>query len=174
MSVPTRPSIQRRSIMTTLVAYYSAEGYTKRVAETIADATGADLFEIIPADPYTDTDLDWRDANSRVVREHDDPTLRETPLDSAAVPDWDSYDTVLIGYPIWWGIAAWPVNGFVTDNDFAGKTVVPFCTSASSPLGDSDTRLAALADAGDWRPGHRFQSAVSDNDVRKWVESLGI
>ena len=95
----------------TLVVYYSASGNTKRVAEDIAEAADADLFEITPTEVYTSDDLNWRDADSRVSREHDDESLRDVPLTTTEVPNWDAYDTVFLGYPIWWGGAAWPVNG---------------------------------------------------------------
>lgn len=88
------------------------------------------------------------------------------------VDDWQDVDTVYIGYPVWWGIAAWPVNTFVEANDFTGKTVIPFCTSASSGLGESGELLAELADTGDWQEGMRFRSSVSEEDVTAWVESL--
>ena len=116
----------------TLVVYYSASGNTKDVAEKIAKIAEADLFEIEPVEPYTDEDLDWTDDDSRVSREHDDESLRDVELVSTTVDNWDSYDTVYIGYPIWWGIAAWPVDNFVKENDFTGKTVIPFCTAATS------------------------------------------
>ena len=96
----------------TLVVYYSASGNTERVAKDIAEAAGADLFEIVPTEVYTSDDLDWTNPDSRVSREHDDESLRDVPLTTTEVPDWDSYDTVFIGYPIWWGIAAWPVDTF--------------------------------------------------------------
>lgn len=112
-----------------LVVYFSATGSTKRVAESIAGAVGADLFELTPAEPYTDEDLDWTVSGSRVNLEHDDESLRDITLTSTEVPNWDSYETVFIGYPIWWGIAAWPVDSFVKANDFTGKTVIPFATS---------------------------------------------
>ncbi|OZG67547.1 flavodoxin [Bifidobacterium eulemuris] len=159
---------------TVLVAYYSATGTTAAVAEQIAAATGGDLFEIEAADPYSDDDLDWTDNDSRVSREHDDPDSRDVELVSAAVDGWDSYDVVFIGYPIWWGIAAWPTSSFVVANDFTGKTVVPFCTSSSSGLGSSGTQLAELAGTGDWLEGQRFGSSTSDDDVRSWVEGLGL
>lgn len=157
-----------------LVAYYSASGTTRGVAEKIADAAGADLFEITPAEPYTDADLDWTDDNSRVTREHEDESLRDVELETITPDNWDSYDTVLIGYPIWWGIAAWPVDNFVSGNDFSGKTVIPFCTSASSGIGSSGELLAALADTGDWQEGHRFSGSVSDADIMDWAASLGL
>lgn len=157
-----------------LVVYYSASGNTERVAKDIADAAGADLFEITPTEVYTDDDLNWRNSDSRVSREHDDEFLRDVPLTTTEVPDWDSYDTVFIGYPIWWGIAAWPVDSFIEANDFTGKTVVPFCTSASSGLGESDRLLAEMAGTGNWLEGRRFSSSVSAEDVQTWLESLGL
>lgn len=158
----------------TLVVYYSASGNTARVAQDIANAAGADLFEIVPEEPYTDADLDWTDDNSRVSREHDDESLRDVPLATAEVPDWDSYDTVFIGYPIWWGIAAWPTDSFVKANDFTGKTVIPFATSSSSGMGQSGSLLAELAGTGNWQDGERFPSGVSSDDVAAWVDGLGL
>lgn len=129
----------------TLVVYYSASGNTERVAKDIAEAAGADLFEIVPTEVYTSEDLNWTNSDSRVSREHDDESLRDVPLTTTEVPDWDSYDTVFIGYPIWWGIAAWPVDTFVKNNDFTGKTVIPFATSSSSGMGQSGSLLADMA-----------------------------
>ena len=157
-----------------LVVYYSATGTTKRVAQLIADAIGADLFEVEPAEPYTTADLNYSDKNSRVSREHDDESLRDVALVSAEVPDWDSYDTVFIGYPIWWGIAAWPVNNFVRGNDFSGKTVIPFATSSSSGMGQSGTLLEEIANGGTWQSGQRFSSGVSSSTVRDWAAGLGL
>lgn len=157
-----------------LVVYYSATGNTENAASYIAQATGGDLFEITPAEPYTDDDLNWSDENSRVTREHEDESLRDVELTTTQVENWDSYDTVFLGYPIWWGIAAWPVDGFVEDNDFTGKTVIPFCTSSSSGLGESGELLAELAGTGDWQEGQRFRSSVSQEDVNEWVDSLGL
>ena len=130
------------------MVYYSATGSTEAVAGYIADALGADTFEIIPAEPYTSEDLNWTNADSRVSREHDDESLRDVPLTTATVENWADYDTVFIGYPIWWGIAAWPVNDFIQSNDFSGKTVMPFCTSTSSGLGQSAELLEELAGTG--------------------------
>ena len=157
-----------------LVVYYSASGKTEAVANYIAEAAGGDLFEITPAEPYTDEDLNWTDENSRVTREHEDESLRDVALTATEVENWDSYDTVFIGYPIWWGIAAWPVDGFVEANDFTGKTVIPFCTSSSSSLGESGALLAELAGSGDWQDGERFRSGVIQEDVAEWVDSLGL
>lgn len=157
-----------------LVVYYSATGNTAQVAQYIADATGGDLFEIQPVEPYTDDDLNWTDDNSRVSQEHADESLRDVELVADTVDNWDQYDTVFIGYPIWWGIAAWPVDGFVEANDFSGKTVIPFCTSSSSGLGESGQLLADMAGTGDWQEGQRFRSGVSQEDVQSWIEELGM
>ena len=158
----------------TLVVYYSASGNTERVAKDIAEAAGADLFEIVPPEVYTSDDLDWTNPDSRVSREHDDESLRDVPLITTEVPDWDSYDTVFIGYPIWWGIAAWPVDTFVKNNDFTGKTVIPFATSSSSGMGQSGSLLADMASTGEWQEGQRFSSGVSSDDVQPWVNGLGL
>ena len=156
----------------TLVVYYSATGNTENVANYIAAATNGDLFKLEPTEPYSDADLNWTDDNSRVVREHDNPDERDIVLVKSTVENWDEYDTIFIGYPIWWGIAAWPVNGFIEANDFTGKTVIPFCTSSSSGLGESGKLLAEMAGTGDWQEGQRFRSGVSESDVTAWVESL--
>ena len=156
----------------TLVVYFSATGNTERVAEVIADTTGGELFELEPVDPYTDEDLNYNDDNSRVSQEYADESLRNVELVADTVDDWQDVERIYIGYPVWWGIAAWPVNTFVEANDFTGKTVIPFCTSASSGLGDSGELLAELAGTGDWQEGMRFRSSVSDEDVAAWVESL--
>lgn len=158
----------------TLVVYYSASGNTERVAKDIAEAAGADLFEIVPTEVYTSEDLNWTNPDSRVSREHDDESLRDVPLTTTEVPDWDSYDTVFIGYPIWWGIAAWPVDTFVKNNDFTGKTVIPFATSSSSGMGQSGSLLADMAGTGEWQEGQRFSSGVSSDDVQSWVNGLGL
>ena len=157
-----------------LVVYYSATGNTAQVAQYIVDSTGGDLFEIQPVEPYTDDDLNWTDDNSRVSQEHADESLRDVELVADTVDNWDQYDTVFIGYPIWWGIAAWPVDGFVEANDFTGKTVIPFCTSSSSGLGESGQLLADMAGTGDWQEGQRFRSGASQEDVQSWVEGLGL
>lgn len=158
----------------TLVVYYSASGNTEEVANYIAATTDGDLFEVVPAEIYTDADLDWTDENSRVSREHDNEEERDVELVSAAVDNWNEYDTVFIGYPIWWGIAAWPVDGFIKANDFTGKTVIPFCTSASSGLGESGELLEEMAGTGKWLEGERFHSGTSEETVRSWLEGLGL
>ena len=155
-----------------LVVYFSAQGHTEAVSEQIAENLGADLFEIVATDEYTSDDLNWTDSDSRVSREHDDEALRDVELVSTTVDNWEDYDTILIGYPIWWGIAAWPVNTFVEANDFSGKTVIPFCTSSSSGLGQSGEILAELAGTGNWQDGHRFSSNPSEADIKSWTDSL--
>lgn len=158
----------------TLVVYYSATGSTRAVAQVAADTLGADLFEITPVEPYSSDDLNWTNDDSRVSREHNDESLRDVELTQVTPENWDSYDTVLIGYPIWWAIAAWPVDNFVKGNDFTGKTVIPFCTSASSGLGDSGYLLEQMAGTGDWQEGQRFSSGASESEVADWANSLGI
>ena len=157
-----------------LVVYYSASGNTKRVAEDIAETAGGDLFEITPTEPYTSDDLNWTNSDSRVSREHDDESLRDVPLTTTEVENWDDYDTVFIGYPIWWGIAAWPIDNFVKNNDFTGKTVIPFATSSSSGMGQSGTLLEEMSGTGDWQDGQRFSSGASQSDVADWVSGLGL
>lgn len=157
-----------------LVVYYSATGNTEEAANLIADATGGDLFELEPVEPYSDDDLNYSDESSRVSREHEDESLRDVELVSTTVDNWDSYDTVFIGYPIWWGIAAWPVDSFVENNDFTGKTVIPFATSASSGLGESGQLLADMAGTGDWQEGQRFSSSVDEAEVQEWVNGMGL
>lgn len=155
-----------------LVVYYSSTGNTKEAAELIAAATGGDLFELVSSDPYTDEDLNWNDENSRVVYEHENPDERDVPLVSSVPENFSEYDTVFIGYPIWWGIAAWPVNSFIEANDFTGKTVIPFCTSASSGLGESGELLAEAAGTGNWLEGRRFSSGVSQSEIEEWLNGL--
>ena len=158
----------------TLVVYFSATGNTEQAAGYIADITGGDLFELEPVDPYTDEELDWTVDGSRVNQEHEDESLRDIELVADTMDNWDSYDTVFIGYPIWWGIAAWPVDSFIEANDFTGKTVIPFCTSSSSGLGQSGELLAEMAGTGNWQEGHRFSSSVSEADVQEWLDGLNL
>lgn len=156
----------------TLVVYYSAQNHTKAVSEKIAENLNADIFEIEPEEKYTSEDLNWTNNNSRVSKEHNDESSRNVKLVKEKVENWEDYDTVLIGYPIWWGIAAWPVDTFIKANDFNGKTVIPFCTSASSGLGQSGKLLEREANSGNWKDGHRFNERPSDSDIRKWTDSL--
>ncbi|WP_071442659.1 flavodoxin [Traorella massiliensis] len=156
----------------TLVVYFSATGNTERIANFIAETTEGDIFVIEPAEPYTDEDLNWTDENSRVTYEYENEEARNVELVHETVDNWDSYDTVFIGYPIWWGIAAWPVSSFVAANDFSGKTVIPFATSASSGLGESGNLLAETAQSGEWLEGQRFTSGTSEEEVVEWIDGL--
>jgi len=158
----------------TLVVYYSAQTHTRRVAERIAKNLNADTFEIVPEDVYSEDDLNWTNSNSRVSKEHNDESLRDIKLKGTDVPNWENYDTVLIGYPIWWSIAAWPTDTFVKANDFTGKTVIPFCTSYSSGIGQSDKLLKNEAKGGDWKSGQRFYQDVDLSEVDKWTNGLGL
>lgn len=158
----------------TLVVYYSASGNTENVSNVIAKTLGADLFELEPVEPYSNDDLNWTNDDSRVTREHENEDERDVELVSATVDNWSEYDTVFIGYPIWWGIAAWPVDEFIETNDFTGKTVIPFATSVSSGMGQSGELLAEMAGTGDWQEGQRFCSGASEDDIVAWVEGLGL
>lgn len=169
---PTEKKEESNDNGKTLVVYYSATGNTEEAAKVIADETGGNLFEIEPKEPYSNDDLNWRDENSRVTREHENESERNIELVATTPENWDSYDTIFIGYPIWWGIAAWPVDNFVRENDFTNKTVIPFCTSASSSLGESGDLLAQMAGNGKWLDGKRFSSNVSPSDVKSWLSEL--
>lgn len=156
----------------TLVVYYSAQGHTENVAKEIASNLNADIFKLIPEKEYTSDDLNYNNKDSRVSKEHNDESLRNIKLKTTKVDNWKDYDTVLIGYPIWWGIAAWPVNNFVLENDFTGKTIIPFCTSASSSLGDSGKLLKEMAKTGTWLDGHRFSSGANSETIKEWTDSI--
>ena len=158
----------------TLVVYYSAQGHTKKIAEQIAENLSADIFEIVPKSKYTEEDLDWTNDNSRASREYADESLRDVEIASTEVPNWADYDTIIIGYPIWWGIAAWPTNSFVKNVDLAGKKVIPFCTSHSSGLGDSDLLLKSDANGGNWLDGHRFYQDAPAATIKSWTDGLEV
>ncbi|MGN1389317.1 MAG: flavodoxin [Bulleidia sp.] len=155
-----------------LVVYFSATGHTGEIAQEIASDLNADTFEITPVEPYTTDDLNYSDDSSRVSREHEDENLQnQVELTTTEVPEWDSYSIVFFGYPIWWQHAAWPVNQFVQNNDFAGKTVIPFCTSASSGVGESASDLAEMAGTGNWLEGQRFARNTDASEIDAWAES---
>lgn len=160
----------------TLVVYYSATGRTERVAKVIAKERQADIMKLVPNSDYTEADLDYNDKSSRVSREHDDASLRDKIQLQKAVPDnWASYDTIFLGYPIWWSIAAWPVDAFVKANDFTGKNVVTFATAGVSPLGNSGKLLAEMAGGkGNWQDGTCFTGSLDDAKVQEWVRSLNL
>lgn len=153
-----------------LVAYFSATGHTKAAAEALADGLGADLYEIVPAEPYTDADLDYTDPKSRSNTEMNDPGAR--PEISGSVEDMEQYGTVFLGYPIWFGEAPRIMDTFVESYDLYGKTLVPFCTSSSSGFGSSDSYLRAAAGGSVWLDGHRFSADDTDEDIMSWVGGL--
>lgn len=155
-----------------LVAYFSATGTTKGVAEQIANGLSADIYEIVPEEPYTDADLDYNDNNSRTTIEMNNPDAR--PAISSSVENMDQYDIVFIGYPIWWGEAPRIVSTFVERYDFSGKTIVPFCTSGSSGIGSSAANLEALTSGAQWLSGERLSGSDTQDTVMEWVNSLGI
>lgn len=156
----------------TVVVYFSAQNHTRNIATKIAAGINADIFEIEPAQTYTENDLSWIDPGSRVSREHNDASLQNIALKTASVPNWNEYGTVILGYPIWWGVSAWAVDSFVKQVNFDGKTVIPFCTSHSSDLGTSDTGLKAKATGGNWQPGHRFSQDATDAEIEDWIKNL--
>lgn len=154
-----------------LVAYFSATGTTRPLAEYAADILKADLYEIVPEDPYTDEDLDYY-SGGRADQEQDDPSAR--PAISGSVENMDSYDIVFIGYPIWHGQAPRIISTFLENYDFSGKTIVPFCTSHSSGIGSSDTNLHGLADGANWLAGSRFAVGTSRNEIENWIGGLDL
>ncbi|MDE7254305.1 MAG: flavodoxin [Acetatifactor sp.] len=155
-----------------LVVYFSATNTTKGVAEHIANGLSADIYEIVPEEPYTDADLNYHDNNSRTTIEMNDPNAR--PGISGSVENMEQYDIVFIGYPIWWGEAPRIVSTFVEGYDFSGKTVVPFCTSGGSGIGSSATNLEQLTDGANWLTGKRLNGGDSQDTVMEWVNSLGL
>lgn len=152
-----------------LVAYFSASGVTKEVAERLAEGTGADLFEIQPKIPYTDADLDWRNSNSRSSREMNDrgcrPEIRER------VEEMAQYDVVFVGFPVWWYRQPSIIDTFMEAYDFNGKTVVPFATSGGSGLGDSGRYMQDLAPGAKVVSGRRFAANVSGKELADWASA---
>lgn len=155
-----------------LVAYFSATNTTEGVAEYVADVLGADLYEIVPEDPYTDADLDYNDNNSRSTIEMDDPSAR--PAISGSVENMDQYDIVFIGYPIWWGDAPRIINTFVESYDLSRKTIVPFCTSGGSGIDSSAANLEELTSGAKWLAGQRFDGSSSRDEIAEWINGLGL
>ena len=153
-----------------LVAYFSASGVTAQVAKKLAEAVGADLFEIAPKVPYTKTDLDWMDAKSRSTVEMKDPGSR--PELAAALPNAADYDTVYVGFPIWWYVAPIIVNTFLESIDLSGKTVVPFATSGGSGMGKTNERLAPSCKGAKLLNGKVFKRSVSREELAAWAQSL--
>ncbi len=155
-----------------LVAYFSATNTTEGVAKTIAECVNGDLYEIVPEQPYTSDDLDYHDDKSRSTIEMNDPNSR--PAISGTVTDFEKYDIVFIGYPIWWGEAPRICSTFVESYDFSGKTVVPFCTSGGSGVGSSATNLEKLTSGATWLSGTRLKGGASESDISDWINGLGL
>ena len=156
----------------TLVVYFSCTGTTELVAEYITEILGADSYEIVPENPYTEADLAYY-TNGRADQEQDDPDAR--PAISGGVENMDAYDTIILGFPIWHGQAPRIISTFLESYDFSGKTIVPFCTSHSSGVGSSADNLHSLCvESVEWRAGKRFESGVSKESVQKWIEEIGI
>ncbi|MCR4854785.1 MAG: flavodoxin [Erysipelotrichaceae bacterium] len=153
-----------------LVVYFSATGTTKGVAEKIAKLTGADLYEIVPAEPYSDADLNWNDSKSRTTKEQNDKTVR--PEIAGEKVDLSAYRTVYIGFPIWWGEEPRIMDTFAESYEFDGITLVPFCTSSSSGIGRSGKNMEALSGSGTWLEGRRFAGSVSEADLQAWIDGL--
>ncbi|MFR0869438.1 MAG: flavodoxin [Adlercreutzia sp.] len=155
---------------TSLVAYFSASGTTARAAETLARAASADLFEIAPADPYTAADLDWTDRSSRSTKEMNDGANRPTLAVDA--PPLDGYDTIFVGFTIWWYVEPRIIDTFLESADFAGKTIVPFATSGGSGLGKAPERMASLTPGATVLPGKLLNGGPSETTLRTWIENL--
>ena len=153
-----------------LVVYFSATGTTKGVAEKIAGITGADTYEIKPAQEYTDADLNWNDSNSRSTKEQNDSSVRPE-IGSEAV-SLDGYSTIYIGDPIWWGEEPRIMDTFVESYSFDGITMIPFCTSGGSGIGRSGQNLADNAGSGTWLDGKRFGAGASEDEIGSWIEGL--
>ncbi len=156
-----------------LVAYFSATGTTKTLAEYAADAMGADLYEIVPEEPYTDDDLNYSDRNTRATVEQNDKSVR--PAISGSVENMEQYEIVFLAFPIWWGEEPRIMDTFVEAYDFSGKTVVPFCTSGGSGIGSSGENMQSLS-TGDatWLDGERLSSSSSREDMVDWINGLGL
>ena len=150
----------------TLIAYFSASGTTARAAKKMADATGADLYEIAPAQPYTSADLDWNDKNSRSSREMNNPACRPEIAGSAA--DIDLYDTVFIGFPVWWYVEPRIIDTFLESYDFTGKTVIPFATSGGSGIGGAEKSMRDHCPSAEWKKGR----LVNVSNAADWAKSM--
>ena len=155
-----------------LIAYFSATNNTEGIANHLNDILDADLYEIVPEQPYTSDDLNYNNSSSRSSLEMNDPDAR--PTISGGVDNMEQYDVIFLGYPIWWGEAPRIVNTFLESYDFSGKTIEPFCTSASSPMGSSATMLQELTENVTWLEGQRFSGGASASDVQSWVDSLNL
>jgi len=153
-----------------LVAYFSANGTTAKVAETLAEAIGADIFEIVPEVPYTKDDLNWQDAASRSTVEMRDPSSR--PAIAERRDNMDDYDTIFVGFPIWWYVAPTIINTFLESYDLTGKTIVPFATSGGSKMGKTNEKLQPSCPTAKLLEGSVFLSGIGESEMAVWVENL--
>lgn len=157
----------------TLVAYFSCSGVTEQLAKTLSGVVGGDLHQIAPAVPYTAADLDWRDQHSRSTVEMEDKASR--PAIAGQVEDMGQYDTVFVGFPIWWYVAPTIINTFLEQYDFSGKTVIPFATSGGSGVGETDKWLhGSCSKETNWRPAMRFPGGADADTLQKWVAGLNL
>mgnify|MGYP003232137861 FL=1 len=154
----------------TLVVYFSATGHTKAVAEKIADVTGADLYEIVPADPYCEADLDYNDDQCRANIEMNDQNVR--PEIAGEPISLDAYSTIYLAYPIWWGDAPRIMSTFVESYDFSNQTIIPFCTSGSSKIDKSESNLKTQSGGGNWLAGSRLDADSSEEEIQSWIDGL--
>ena len=153
-----------------LVAYFSCTNHTAQIAEAIAEATGATLYRILPEIPYTAADLNYSDSSTRATAEQSDPNAR--PGISDALENMADYDVIFLGYPIWWGQAPKIMYTFVEAYDLSGKTIIPFCTSGSSPIGSSATNLSKSAPNAEWKEGRRFPGSAAAETVALWAKEM--
>ncbi len=167
---PEAPEPSEKTGGRALVVYFSATGTTRGIADRIASLTGADMAEIVPSEPYTSGDLNYSDRTSRATAEQNTPDARPGIANEISL---DGYTTVYLGYPIWWGQAPRILSSFVESHDFTGVTVIPFCTSGSSDIGQSDDTLAEQAGGGNWLQGKRFSAGASESDLKAWIDGLG-
>ena len=157
----------------TLVAYFSCSGVTQKLAKTLASVVGGDIYQIQPAVAYTDADLDWTDTKSRSSIEMKDKNSR--PKIANSVEHIEQYDTVFVGFPIWWYIAPTIINTFLESYDFSGKTVIPFATSGTTDVGETDKWLhGSCSEQTKWCPAKRFPSNTSAETLKKWIEELNL
>lgn len=154
----------------TLVAYFSASGVTSKLAKTLAKAVGGDIFEIRPKAPYTDADLNWQDPKSRSSVEMKDLSFR--PAIAEKISNMSEYDTVYVGFPIWWYIAPTIINTFLESYDLSGKTVIPFATSGSSGMGKTNEKLLVSCKGAKLIEGKRFSANASEAELREWAEGI--
>ena len=167
ISTMTEIEMEEYIMSKTLVAYFSASGVTAKLAKTLAEAVGADLFEIKPQTPYTDADLNWNNPKSRSSVEMNDKAFR--PALAGRVEDMASYDRVFVGFPIWWYVAPTIINTFLEQYDLSGKTVIPFATSGSSGMGHTNRELQASCPKAKLAEGRRFASGTNAAELKAWA-----